>query len=422
MKIIKRANELVSNLLGIQCIEHDVKYVKSKYLIEDNNVIYNTITGEAILTSDQNADKNYLISHWFYVPQNLDIYAFSHLLRQKRINASKGPGSYNKSLYVIFTTTACNASCSYCFEKEYDIYTMTEAIASDVADYIEKTANRTREIKIKWFGGEPLCNKKAINIICKKLDEKKIRFSSIMTTNGSLLDECTDEEIVDIWKLKSVQLTFDDLDEEYEKIKKLPAGSFDKLVKNMVRLENLNIHIDLRIHYNPVKGKEVCFKIADRFKNFSNVHMYARLVYDNMSEKYFKELIEVDDHLVKLRKGNKSLPNPISTVHCMADSPRLIGITPDGGLTPCEHFAYGENVFGTIYEKEVDEEIIKTWSARYKFTDSKCKDCPLYPSCRKLVMCPAEGKCSEGYQYYQIETIKRALRKKVEEINGDKGH
>ena len=102
----------------------------------------------------------------------------------------------------------------------------------------------------------------------------------------------------------------------------------------------------------------------------------------------------------------------------MSDSRKIACITPTGNLSPCEHFAYGEHVYGSIYSKDRNEDILKKWSVREKYVTPTCKNCPLYPSCRKIVMCPAEGKCSEGYQYYQIETIKRALRKKVEEING----
>lgn len=412
MKIIKKIKDYIYNTIGLQNVENDIEYVKSQYVIEDGNAIYNTITGEAILIEDLEKDKNYLISHWFFVPKDMDICSISHLIRQKRLFASKNSLKYNKkNLYVIFTTTACNAACSYCFEKDYDIYTMSEKTALDVANYIEKTADKTKPITLKWFGGEPLCNKKVINIICEHLNNKGINFLSIMTSNGSLLDECTDKEIKNVWKLKKIQLTFDDIDGEYDKIKNLPTGSFDRLVTNMFRLKQLGVIIELRIHYNPLKGKQTCIKIANKFKNFSNVRMYAALVYDSMSEKYFKELLEIEDYLHNINHKGYYFLNPDSIIHCMADSPKMIGITPDGGLTPCEHFAYGKNIFGTIYKKEIDENILQTWSARYKFTDKKCKICPLYPSCNKLIMCPAEGKCSEGYQYYQIEKIKRALKK-----------
>ena len=412
MKVIRKIRDYIYNIIGLQNIENDIEYVKSQYIIENNNAMYNTITGEAVLIENIEKDKNYLISHWFFVPKDMDIYSFSHLIRQKRLSASKkNILKYKKNLYVIFTTTACNAACPYCFEKDYDIYTMNEKVALDVADYIEKTVDRTKPITLKWFGGEPLCNKKVINIICKQLNHKGIRFSSIITSNGSLLDQCTDEEIKNIWKLRKIQLTFDDTDEEYDKIKNLPIGSFNKLVINMQRLKKLDIIIDLRIHYNPIKGKQTCIKIINRFKNFSNVKMYIRLIYNNISKKYFKELLEIEDYLQNNSNSGYYFLNPDSIIYCMADSSKMIGITPNGGLTPCEHFAYGENIFGTIYENKINEDILQIWSARYKFTDKNCKNCPFYPSCNKLVMCPVEEKCSDGYQYYQIEKIKRALEK-----------
>ena len=43
---------------------------------------------------------------------------------------------------------------------------MSEKTAEDVAAYILRTRKRSKITNIEWFGGEPLCNKKVITIIC----------------------------------------------------------------------------------------------------------------------------------------------------------------------------------------------------------------------------------------------------------------
>lgn len=418
MKIINGADKFVKSTIGTQEIETDLEYVKSPYLVKDGDALFNTLTREAVLVEDMNTDISYLIKNWFYIPKSFDASILHHLIRQRRLKIENGPGSNLKHSYTIFTTTACNAACSYCFEKGFDILTMSEKTAEDVAAYILRTRDKKQTTNLEWFGGEPLCNKKVINIICDILKENGVKYTSGLTTNGSLLPKCTDEELKDIWNVTHIQLTFDDVDTGYDKVKNLPVGSFDELIKTMERLEKLKIFTYVRIHYDPEKGKEPCFKVIDAVSRFNNIRPYAKLLYNEGGLEYYKDVLELNDYIGSKGKAYYVFPAVTKTNHCMADTNTIIAITPDGNLTPCGHYAYGENIFGDIYSRRTDIEVLKKWKVREKVTKDSCKKCPLYPSCRKIVMCPAEGKCSEGYQYYQIETIKRALRKKVEEING----
>lgn len=418
MKIINSADSFVKNTIGLQEIETDLEYVKSPYLIKYDNALFNTLTREAVVVENLNKDISYLITHWFYIPRGFDASSLHHLVRQRQVRSESGPGSFLKESYTIFTTTACNASCSYCFEKGFNISTMSEKVAYDVGTYILRTRNGYKITNLEWFGGEPLCNKKAITTICNVLKENGAKYKSGITTNGSLLSDCTDEELKDIWNVSHIQLTFDDVKSGYDNIKGLPAGSFDKLVETMERLEKLKIFTFVRIHYNPEKGKDPCIKVIDAVSRFNNIRPYAKLLYDNDGIEYYKDVLELNDYIDQKDKSHYVFPTVTKTNHCMADTNRMVAITPEGKLTPCGHYAYGEHIFGDIYSRDINESIIKKWKTREKVTKPECKSCPLYPSCRKIVMCPAEGKCSDGYQYYQIETIKRALRRKVKEING----
>lgn len=417
MKIINAADKFVKTTLGIQTVEPDLTYTESPYLIKEGNLIYNSLTGEAIVADGTAEEMPYLIGHWFYVPKNFDVSTLYHLVRQRRLSVDNGPGSSLKHSYTIFTTTACNASCSYCFEKGYDVLTMSEKTAEDVASYILRTRNPRRSTNIEWFGGEPLCNKKAMTVISSALNKNGVNLTSGITTNGSLLPLCTDEELRGIWHVTHMQLTFDNVGSEYSKAKGLPDSSYDELIESMERLERLNISVLVRIHYNPEVGKEACFKIVDAVSRFSNARPYTRLLYDNGGVEYYKDILEIDDRIEVNGKRRFVFPSVTKTNHCMADTNRVVAITPEGKLSPCGHYAYGEMMFGDIYSKDSDQGILAAWKVREKTVKPECKFCPIYPSCHKIIMCPAEGKCSDGYQYYQIETIKRALRRKVSELN-----
>lgn len=212
MIILNEPDKFVVGQLGQQLIEKDLEYFKSPYVIQYENTFFNTLTGEAVLVEDIGKDISYLIRSWFYVPKFVDTSSLAHLIRQKRLYSLTGPGSYTKSLYVIFTTTACNAACTYCFEKGYEAITMSDETADDVARYIEKTRDKNQTIRLKWFGGEPLVNKAVIDRICGKLKADGVKYESSITTNGSLLSKCSDKELIDLWHIKDIQLTFDALD------------------------------------------------------------------------------------------------------------------------------------------------------------------------------------------------------------------
>ena len=418
MKTLKEPDKIVTLSLGTQTYEPNIKYVDNPYIIREGKALFNTLTDEAVLLEDNDSETE-LVRRWMLIPETTDVRTLMYLIRQKRIAGRNGPGSNLKSFYTIFTTTACNAKCEYCFEKDSKILTMSEEVAEKVADYIiESQLKGKKPIRLKWFGGEPLCNKNVINIISKKLIDNDVNFTAQITSNGDLFDTCTDKELTDIWRLTSVQLTVDDIGSKYDSIKVLPTGAYERLKKTIERFSKLKIRVHLRIHFNPEIGFKVCKNIIEEFKNYPNILMYTRLIFHNESKEYYDELLKVEAEIESTGKNSYSFPNYSTPNHCMADSLRMVTITPEGYLVPCEHYTYGEHVYGSVFTKRKNQEILDKWALREKYTKDECKSCPLYPSCRKLVMCPAEGKCSDGYQYYQIETIKRALRKKVEEING----
>lgn len=415
MKIIRKINAFGLRL-GEQTVEPELTYVINPCVIKYESAWYNPMTGEAVLVEDLKKDMKQLIQKWFYVPKGLDIKSIAHWVRQKTLNGSTGPGSALKTSYTIFTTTSCNASCNYCFEKNYKNISMSDQVAEDVAKYIVKTRNASTTLTIKWFGGEPLVNMRAIDVISEHLNRNLIPFRSSITTNGDLLDKVTDSTIVNTWKLKEVQLTLDDVGSEYGVFKGLDSGAYDRLKKQIIRLSDLGVHISVRIHFHPERGLEPCFRVVDDLKDIQNVSMYGRIIYNSDSIENYNKLLELEEYIKKYGKYTYPFPNRGSGIHCMADNRHISCITPLGELSPCEHYPYGE-VYGSIYDDVTDPEMLAEWRIKEKHLSTDCDTCQLYPLCEKLTMCPAEGKCSDGYQYFQIETIKRALRKKVEEVN-----
>lgn len=415
MEILREPNAFVARFLSPQLKESGFNYVESNYLVKEGNALYNTLTDEAVLVEDLEKDRDELIKRWFYVPEGFDVSPIVHVIRQKQLLYYSG--NRKKNNYVIFTTTACNAHCEYCFENGYKILTMTEDTASKVADYIKATYDpRVKEIKIKWFGGEPLVNPKAINIITSKLNKWGIKYWSELSTNGDLLDAFTNTELADNWHVKRIQFTIDETGERYDRIKGLGKGAFERLKTIAERLDKLPITLVIRVHYNPSRSVDICYKIVDEFKIYKHTRIYPRIVYGLETIEAYRNLLKIEDYIESVKKNSFGFPNFKAVTRCMADNPRVSCITPEGGLTVCEHYPYGENVYGSIDSNTIDDEaVVEKWSTRLKYV-KHCSSCVLYPICRKNTLCPADGGCTEAGLFYSIESIKRALRKKVTNV------
>lgn len=389
--------------IGSQQVLPGVKYVEHGYITRVGNVVYNALTGEIAVVNDDE-DRAEMIRRWFLAPKGMNLAGLAHMTRQAA-HSMKTARSINR--YTIFTTTGCNGACEYCFQHGLDPVVMSEETAAAVATFIMQHANPGLMIRIRWFGGEPLTNKAVISQICEVLQRNRRRYQSSMSSNGDLFKDVTDEE-VELWQLKSVQFTLDDVGEKYDAVKGLPAGAYDRLKETIERFTGINF--TLRVHYDPAKGDEPCLQIIDDFKAYKNVVMYAAMLYDGTkTQDDYETLLRIEDHMIEAGRYNMSLPTMSPDVYCMADSRQQACITPVGDLTPCEHFVTGEK-YGTIYSDARDQAVLDEWAAKCKDCEDGCAECPLYPSCEMLCRCESAGKCSEGYKYYLLEKIKRALK------------
>lgn len=401
MKTIIKRNNISLQAIGYQTKLPGVEYVEHDYIIRVGDAVYNALTGEVAVV-DKN-DRDEMIRRWFLAPKDMNLAGLAHMTRQAA-HSMKNARSINR--YVIFTTTGCNGDCEYCFQHGLDPVVMSEQTASDVAAFILKNANVGLMTNIRWFGGEPLTNKAVISQICQTLKDARRRYSSSMSSNGDLFDEVTDEE-AELWQLKSVQLTLDAVGTEYDRIKGLPDGAYERLKYTIARFPNVNFV--LRVHYDPEKGTEPCEQIVDDFKGFANVTMYAAMLYDgDKTQADYEQLLNIEDYMISAGKMTPRLPNMTPDVYCMADTRTTACITPVGDLTPCEHFVTGES-YGSIYTTERDQTVLDRWAEKVKDRNS-CETCPLYPSCETICRCESAGVCSDGYRYYRIEKIKRALK------------
>lgn len=398
MLTINKPDKFVVAALGEQTPQDGIEYRRSIFTIAEGSALFNTLTGEAVV----DAPESELVRRWFYVPKWLDEYALAYMVRQRYIQTQKRPGILINNV-ILYLTTGCNAKCVYCFEQGYKVMTMSEQTARDAAGWLAKRCDHSKPLSVRWFGGEPLTNTRAIDAFCATLDALGVEFRSDMFTNGDLMGGVTDEDLKR-WRLKSVQFTIDDVGDEYAKIKGLLPGAFDRIAEQVRRLCALGIRVRIRTHYRG--DQEACKRVADTFTGITNASMYAMLLYGGGEQKDYETLLSIEGYLIERGLMRPKFPKIRYGANCMADTPSTVCITPDGHLSPCEHYAYGED-YGSIYDRKVDVSRLRKWADQER---NHCGRCLLYPLCSRITSCPGQGTCTPEQQFYDIATIKRALR------------
>lgn len=223
MKIISQANKL---LLGILSKFHkessDLRFLRYvvEAPVEDGILLYNLLTLEMILlTEDEYEHRNdyeYLRKNWFLVPNDTDDMELADFVMF--VVKTKLPKHKHITRYTIFPTTDCNARCFYCFEHGRPHINMSEETAHMVARYICDHCG-DEEVRISWFGGEPLLNTEVIDIICSDLKKAGVNFRCGMTSNGYLVDDNFISKASSDWNLRGIQITMDGTEAFYNKIK-----------------------------------------------------------------------------------------------------------------------------------------------------------------------------------------------------------
>lgn len=438
MKQILSGSDAVKILLGKQEIKNNEKFRFIKFLLfykaDGQYLIYNDLTKQLLLLTKQELDSvkicilkeqrnpliDQLIREWFLVS---DTFNELNLCEQVRIIVKNTRQIDYISNYNILTTTMCNAHCFYCYQAGANQSIMSSKIAEDVAEYIIKN-NKGHTVRINWFGGEPLCNVKAIDIICRKLKKVNVKFYSVMTTNASLFNDELLERASDLWNLKWLQITVDGTCEKYDSIKNFKDKSkhnFNNVISNIEKICKKNIPIHLRMNMDKHNNSDL-FDLADylyeKFNKYENFTPYVNLLYENVG--YVKtvrtneERVLITRQYVKLCKYIESKFKRHRTMGfgelkvcaCLADRKESVLISPNGDLGFCEHHV-DDDFFGTIYD-----EIKKPAWCKYKSKAERCKRCPVYCSCLRLEKCPnAQHECYDYILYGKIRNIQFGMKK-----------
>ncbi|MBO4664380.1 MAG: 4Fe-4S cluster-binding domain-containing protein [Bacteroidaceae bacterium] len=433
MKVLSLPIEEVMDITGNQPITDCVSRKSSfcyELKVEDGFILFNTLTKECLLIEKSEyygeSIKDVLFEKWFYVPSDFDELQFVDDLRNIFLcTLHQTPGIKG---YTILPTTDCNARCFYCFEANSKKKSMSDDVANRVVEYIDKTHRRDSKVSISWFGGEPLYNVKAINIICSGLKSKNINFRSSMVSNGYLFDTEIIGEAKELWNLNRVQITLDGTEKTYNKVKAYiydGVNAFERVLCNIDNLLSSEIDVSIRLNIDAYNMKDMCCLVeglATRYKGRKGLSVYSHPLFEEVGKcggfvrthERRKEICEsqklLDEKIVSLGLNNSSyvINKSFMNHYCMADSYDEIVVLPDGHLTKCESCLDG-NYVGHIDDATLNEDMLAKYSKHCDKLE-ECKICPLYPECIRLEVCHDAKKCHKEFRDKKIADIEAYIR------------
>lgn len=285
---------------------------------------------------------------------------------------------------------------------------MSKEVAQQTVKFISEHIGE-RDCLIQWFGGEPLMNTEAIDIIAEKLNNilGNDKFYSMMVTNGSLINSNIIKKMLNSWNVHRVQISLDGAHQAYERRKKYIDINtpFEIVLNNINNMLQAGIRVYIRINYDQSNYRDIPLLLdilKKEFNSCENLKVYAEHLFGEktilIADKFAKEewffiqkaLIEYGftDNLEAFRLERRKYK-------CFACSHRSFVILPDGNLLKCT-LALGKNsaYIGNIWNGIERYENLEKWC-----DTSLAKECI---SCKFLPICM--GGCQAGFLGYGAET------------------
>ncbi|MDR1653936.1 MAG: SPASM domain-containing protein [Prevotellaceae bacterium] len=250
-----------------------------------------------------------------------------------------------------------------------------------------------KELKISFFGGEPLKNfaaiKEILNFAKKFTVENKVILTADFTTNATLL---TEEMLLYLQNFTCYfQITLDGHKEKHDKTrfyKENHEGTFDIIIENIHKIQKFipDSKIWVRINFDNKtleKFPEIIKDLEDldRQKTFIIIRRVWQLSINKMDKNLILECIQLALDK-KFLIDNYVMPryNP-----CFADRYNQVLINYDGKIFKCstiKHFD-DRNIEGTIDEEtgSVEWDLNKLSEKMNITTPERCRKCKIFPVC-----------------------------------------
>lgn len=276
----------------------------------------------------------------------------------------------SKTAFIIITSK-CNKSCHFCYYKQDSFREKTDRLDSFNFDNLVKNLKEFSFNELTVTGGEPLLKKNLSLRIIKAANQENFKIN--LSTNGTLLDQKTLEELREINKFKIY------LSSQY-------VGSLGD-----VFLKELSSAFQIAMIYvatrDSLNNLEKMIKTTDNY----GIELIIQPAYINQSSKHFdklslknlnpRERINFENILGKWASKNKKEAyfNLIRSYYLQNKSeyPNYchtgiddIVIDSDGSVFPCFHRQ--DLKAGNILENSLDDILIKIKDFSEQIGDASC--------------------------------------------------
>lgn len=425
MKTIINPDSVVIQMLGSpdlsEISEVHLSQFAVPYIISGRKLLYNTLTRECVFLNDEEYRIvteeftydpaqplfKYLADHRFLSAADQECTTYCSIVSLMRTLSRKE----KISTYTILPTTFCNARCFYCYELNYHFTKMNSETENHVIQFIKDT-HADKEIKIRWFGGEPLLGTDTIDRITDQLHQAAIVFHSEIVTNGSLFTEVLINKAKALWNLKKAQITLDGNEEEYNRRKNYyqsEPSPFKTVIRNIRMLQQAGIRVTIRLNVDfdnidDLESLQTC--LSGEFTDKEGISVYCHPVFDVMNSdkcrEIFTECIRLEQrfHDSGFRIHSLGTQGKLKPYYCIASNPSCITIDPDGLLYGCEH-CDGHSPFGPC---DSDKLPARKMAITVNDVLPKCRTCPYLPDCTEFTDCPdMTGTCAS---VKEMQTVK----------------
>ncbi|WDV47076.1 radical SAM protein [Clostridiaceae bacterium M8S5] len=319
----------------------------------------------------------------------------------------------DKLSFTIYLTTMCNMKCSYCYEKEYKVKSMTLKTADKVIEFICKKVEEKKSemINIKFHGGEPLLEVDLIRHIMNQIKKRKetnnifIKYS--LTTNGTIFSD----EILDVLKeFDLISVSIDGNEEVHNKYRvfKDSTGTFQVVRENIMRM----IDKGLKVYARMTVTKDTCGQIGDGIKYLIDLGVRHIDVEINIkNDEWYDDEINVFLYNIKkifkiVRKFNllgddidipiltRAKTKPINSL-CSGGTSSFT-ITPEGGIYPCIVAINNPEFFLGQVGKNINNDVVDKIHEIGSYRNEECEGCSRYDYC-KATRCKIINKVYTGY-------------------------
>jgi uncharacterized protein len=340
----------------------------------------------------------------------------------------------------LLVAQACNLACEYCFagggdysEKNKPIMDI-DTIKIIIDKYFDHNSRNKSEIKIQFFGGEPLLSKDLIAKAIEYSEEKRKSYnfgvSYGLITNGTLIDNDI-KKLMDNYNLM-LRISLDgdkQVNDKFRRFKTSNKSVYETTIDNISKYSIDKNKIEIAMTYvdlNTNIVSSIKSLVNEGFRLFTinplvkNDDLYANFESQEMIyESLVKQLKDVVDYVTESSKNGRvihvefidknmkqfykpSRLGDIKKIKCSAGSRNLV-INTKGEIYPCDLLLYDSN-----YKLgDITAEGIRTvdFYKQFNIEQLKKENCIDCKDCYMRFMC--KGKCP----YRTIENKEESYEK-----------